>query len=76
MQPTAAYPIATATTAEWSNKLSPQKSGKWAYSVVHKFTAADGEYPLGVIIDGKGNLFGTTQSFGKYHFGTAFEITP
>jgi hypothetical protein len=57
-------------------KLSPQAGGKWTYSVVHKFTAADGEYPLGVIIDGKGNLFSTTQSFGKYHFGTAFEITP
>jgi hypothetical protein len=57
-------------------KLSPQAGGKWTYSVVHKFTAADGEYPLGVIIDGKGNLFGTTQSFGKYHSGTAFEITP
>jgi hypothetical protein len=57
-------------------KLSPQAGGKWTYSVVHKFTAADGEYPLGVIIDGKGHLFGTTQSFGKYHFGTAFEIIP
>jgi len=57
-------------------KLSPQAGGNWKYSVVHKFTAADGEYPLGLIIDGKGNLFGTTQSFGKYHFGTAFEITP
>jgi uncharacterized repeat protein (TIGR03803 family) len=57
-------------------KLSPQAGGQWTYSVVHKFTAADGEYPLGVIIDSKGNLFGTTQSFGKYHFGTAFEIIP
>jgi hypothetical protein len=57
-------------------KLSPQAGGNWKYSVVHKFTAADGEYPLGLIIDGKGNLFGSTQSFGKYHFGTAFEITP
>jgi hypothetical protein len=57
-------------------KLSPQKNGTWKYSVVHKFTSADGEYPLGVIIDDKGNLFGTTQSFGKYHFGTAFEIIP
>jgi uncharacterized repeat protein (TIGR03803 family) len=57
-------------------KLSPQKSGPWKYSVVHKFTAADGEYPLGLVIDGKGHLFGTTQAFGKYHFGTAFEIIP
>jgi uncharacterized repeat protein (TIGR03803 family) len=57
-------------------KLSPQAGGTWTYSVVHKFTAADGEYPLGLVIDSKGNLFGTTQSFGKYHFGTAFEIIP
>jgi hypothetical protein len=57
-------------------KLTPQKNGKWKYTVLHKFTAADGEYPYGVIIDGKGNLFGTTQGFGKYHAGTAFEITP
>ena len=57
-------------------KLSPQPGGKWKYSVLHKFTAADGEYPLGLVIDGKGHLFGTTQAFGKYHFGTAFEIIP
>ena len=57
-------------------KLSPQRNGKWKYSVLHKLIAADGEYPNGVIIDGKGNLFGTTQAFGKYNFGTAFEITP
>jgi len=56
--------------------LTPQKNGKWKYTVLHKFTAADGEYPYGVIIDGKGNLFGTTQGFGKYYAGTAFEITP
>jgi len=57
-------------------KLSPQKNGKWKYSVVHKLTGADGEYPNGVIIDGKGNLFGTTEAYGKYYAGTAFEITP
>jgi hypothetical protein len=57
-------------------KLSPQAGGTWTYSVVHKLTGTDGEYPLGLVIDGKGNLFGTTQAFGKYHFGTAFEITP
>ena len=57
-------------------KLSPQAGGTWTYSVVHKLTGTDGEYPLGLIIDDKGNLFGTTQAFGKYHFGTAFEIIP
>jgi len=29
-----------------------------------------------VIIDGKGNLFGTTTSGGKYNAGVAFEISP
>jgi len=46
------------------------------YSVVHKLTAADGENPWGLTIDGKGDLFGTTEAFGKYGYGTAFEIIP
>ena len=57
-------------------KLSPQPGGKWTYTVLHKLTAADGEYPRGVIIDGKGHLFGTTSGFGKYYAGTAFEVIP
>jgi hypothetical protein len=57
-------------------KLSPQKNGTWKYSVIHKFTGADGGFPYGVILDDKGNLYGTTQAFGKYNAGVAFEITP
>ena len=58
-------------------KLSPQKNGKWGYSVLHKFNGTDGAFPAyGVILDDKGNLFGVTSQFGKYGFGTAFEITP
>jgi hypothetical protein len=30
----------------------------------------------GLILDGEGNLYGVTSSFGKYGGGTAFEITP
>ena len=44
--------------------------------MLHKFTAADGGWPWGVILDDNGNIFGTTNSFGKYGAGTAFEITP
>jgi hypothetical protein len=29
-----------------------------------------------VVVDGKGNIFGTTESGGTYNAGTAFEITP
>jgi uncharacterized repeat protein (TIGR03803 family) len=57
-------------------KLAPQKNGKWTYSVVHKFTGKDGAFPWGVIVDGKGNIFGTTENGGKYNVGVAFEITP
>jgi hypothetical protein len=59
-------------------KLSPQKNGKWKYSVLYDFTAESGGLQpfYGVIVDDKGNLFGVTSSFGKYGGGTAFEITP
>jgi hypothetical protein len=57
-------------------KLTPQASGKWKYSVVHKFTGTDGGFPNGVIIDAKGNLYGTTQAFGAYGYGVAYELTP
>jgi hypothetical protein len=56
-------------------KLAPQKNGKWKYSVMHKFSGPDGGFPWGVTIDDKGNLYGTTQAFGKYGAGVAFEIT-
>jgi uncharacterized repeat protein (TIGR03803 family) len=59
-------------------KLSPQKNGKWKYSVLYNFTAAGGGFQpfYGVIVDGKGHLFGVTSKFGKYGGGTAFELTP
>jgi len=58
-------------------KLSPQKNGKWKYSALYKLHGTDGQFlPYGVILDGKGNLFGTTPSGGKYGAGVAFEITP
>jgi hypothetical protein len=58
-------------------KLSPPKRGRWNYRVLHKFTGTDGGFPgYGVILDGKGHLFGVTSQFGKYGFGTAFEIIP
>jgi uncharacterized repeat protein (TIGR03803 family) len=57
-------------------KLSPQKNGKWKYRVLYNFTAAGGGFQpfYGVIVDDKSHLFGVTSQFGKYGFGTAFEI--
>ncbi len=57
-------------------ELSPQKDGKWKYHVVHGFQGPDGAYPYGVVIDKKGNLFGTALGGGAYGYGVVFEITP
>jgi uncharacterized repeat protein (TIGR03803 family) len=57
-------------------KLAPQKNGQWKYSPVHKFSGPDGNFPVGVIVDDKGNIFGTTANGGTYNSGVAFEITP
>jgi len=59
-------------------KLPPQKNGKWKYSVLYDLTSEGGGFQpfYGVILDGKGHLFGVTSQFGKYGGGTAFEIIP
>jgi uncharacterized repeat protein (TIGR03803 family) len=39
--------------------------------------ASDGGQPVaGLALDGAGNLYGTTPSFGAYGFGTVFKLTP
>jgi uncharacterized repeat protein (TIGR03803 family) len=59
-------------------KLTPGSGGKWQYSVLHDFTGNDGAYPdAGVILDQKGNLYGTTElGGGGSSIGVVFEITP
>jgi hypothetical protein len=57
-------------------KLAPQKSGKWKYSLIHRFKGPDGEYPNGLTMDNKGRLYGTTTLGGKYNVGVIFQITP
>jgi uncharacterized repeat protein (TIGR03803 family) len=58
-------------------KLSPQQNGTWKYSVVYKLHGTDGNFlPYGVIVDSRGNIFGTTSAGGTYNSGVAFEITP
>jgi len=69
-------------------KLTPSSHGKaWTRTVLYYFkgvpgdqTDGDGEDPIGVVFDPKGNLYGTTargghcDQFGCY--GTAFELRP
>ncbi len=59
-------------------ELAPNGSGGWTETVLHSFnsTTGDGEYPYaGLVIDGKGNLYGTTI-FGGGGLGAAFELSP
>jgi uncharacterized repeat protein (TIGR03803 family) len=59
-------------------KLAPQANGKWKYTVLHRFTGGnDGDQPdANLIVDDKGNLYGTTPIGGRYGSGVVFEVTP
>jgi uncharacterized repeat protein (TIGR03803 family) len=58
-------------------KLAPGSNGKWTYTVLHRFTGADGAGPnANLILDGQGNLYGTTTTGGAGGYGVAFELTP
>lgn len=58
-------------------KLTPAK-GAWDYTDLYDFTGgSDGGDPYGsVAVDGKGNIFGTTNIGGSTNQGIVFEITP
>ncbi len=58
-------------------ELSPQSGGQWTENVLHIFSGPDGSTPMaGLIMDGKGNLFGTAQAGGNYGAGVVFELQP
>jgi uncharacterized repeat protein (TIGR03803 family) len=62
-------------------KLAPpaKKGGHWTETILYSFGADsdDGRAPAaGLIVDKKGNLYGTTTIGGAYGSGTVFEITP
>lgn len=49
-----------------------------AETILHTFTSSpsDGAYPFGpVILDAKGNIWGTTSSGGRHGYGTIFRIS-
>lgn len=59
-------------------KLMPSGSG-WTETVLYSFTGqSDGGYPEGgVILDGLGNLYSTTEDYGAYPpCGTVFQLVP
>jgi hypothetical protein len=61
-------------------QLSPATSGPWTYTLVHAFcslkSCRDGGYPVGMISDARGNLFGAanTGAVAATNGGTAFEF--
>lgn len=59
-------------------ELQPKKRG-WNESVLYSFGGTDGANPFAaVIMDGQGNLYGTTNQggTGQYATGVAYELVP
>jgi uncharacterized repeat protein (TIGR03803 family) len=64
-------------------RLRPGAGGSWAFTALYEFAVEpDGAYPTGgLIFDGSGDLYGTTQrggsgqGCGNYRCGTVFEVT-
>jgi uncharacterized repeat protein (TIGR03803 family) len=62
-------------------KLAPTITG-WAETVLYSFCSqadcADGAdpYAAGLVMDGAGNLYGTTPDGGKYNGGAVFQLSP
>ncbi len=60
-------------------ELSPPAPGKrtWTETVLHVFNGADGDSPIaGLVLDGSGNLYGTTSGGGANDDGVVFELSP
>ena len=59
-------------------ELSPRQGGGWIETILHSFgQTGDGENPMaGLVIDGQGNLYGTTYNGGIHQLGTVFELSP
>jgi len=56
-----------------------KKGGTGTLTALYNFYPApgDGRFPYGsVTLDGKGNIFGTTQYGGSANYGTIFKLTP
>jgi len=58
-------------------KLMPQTSGAWSEKILHTFQGgADGAKPLaGVVLDGSGNVYGTSNIGGTGRYGTVFKLS-
>jgi uncharacterized repeat protein (TIGR03803 family) len=58
-------------------ELAPNGDGTWTEIILHSFTGTDGNYPAASLaVDGRGNIYGTTEEGGTNLVGTVFEIIP
>ncbi len=68
------------TVHPWGSifKLSPVSATAWFYTTLHDFSGTpDGAVPWGsLLLDGAGNLYGTTALGGTNNCGVVFKITP
>jgi uncharacterized repeat protein (TIGR03803 family) len=53
-----------------------KRGGSWVETLLHVFALAhdDGWFPLGLVLDAKGNLYGLTASGGEYGGGMIFRL--
>jgi uncharacterized repeat protein (TIGR03803 family) len=79
---TSEYLVFNAQTNGTVFELSPPSAEQttWSFTNIHKFclmsNCSDGMLPSAVIMDGTGNLYGTTASGGANGAGTVFELSP
>jgi len=66
-------------------ELTPTGNGQWTETILHSFSggSSDGFEPIGMVMDGAGNLYGTTALGGPENnplcsngCGTVFELSP
>ena len=58
-------------------ELTPGSNGQWTETLLHAFVGDDGVSPYGgLVLDGAGNLYGTTMQGGTYNNGVVFELSP
>jgi uncharacterized repeat protein (TIGR03803 family) len=50
--------------------------GKWTESVILALDGSDGFSPNSIVVDRRGNLYGSAQGGGVYGFGNIFKLTP